>query len=169
MAVVRAVEEPAVTAEQNLVSNGDFEQGLEPWGVHAIGLASSESAPKPALKGGALCTRIAGGQEVIVGWPVEGRPEAVELIAGQRYEMSLTASSSGASPASCFVKLGHQRPPYTALALATVSLSERRQGFSFVFAPEHSDDLVGIAVECRLPNEAPVTELCIDDVLLLQR
>jgi hypothetical protein len=162
---------------QNLIANGDFSGGVEPWGAHAVGGASSAPPPEARLVNGALCTSVHGGQEVIVGWPVSGSSASFALVAGQRYELSLRAAVSGTLPVECVVKVGHQVAPYTAAFTTSLPLGQTLERFDVAFAPDHDDVQAGLAVECRavamLPREESpreespsLAEVCIDDVSL---
>lgn len=155
---------PAAPAP-NLVENGDFSRGMAPWGAHLAGAAEGHPL-QPRLVDGALCTELQSGEEVIVGWPVSGSAEFFSLVAGQKYELSLRASVSGARPPLCVIKVGHQLAPYTGAFSARLPVGPRLQPFSFSFAPDHPDDRAGIALECRAEPGSSPADVCIDDVSL---
>jgi endoglucanase len=153
----------------NLISNGDFSQGLAPWGAHAAGDDQGRTAappPEPRLIDGALCTTVHGGQEVIVGWPVSGSSESFALTAGKSYALFLRISASGPLPVQCVIKVGHQIAPYTAAFTTRLPSNATLQRFAVTFAPDHDDDRAGVALECRAEAGTSVADVCIDDVSL---
>lgn len=169
LSVCCACGQPAaapVARAPNLITNGDFSGGIAPWGAHLAGVAEPAHSVQQRLLDGALCTEVQGGQEVIVGWPVSGSTDSFSLVAGQKYELALRASASGASVPTCVIKVGHQLAPYTAAFSTSLSVGQASQLFEFTFAPDHPDDRAGIAVECRAAPSAAPAEVCVDDVSL---
>jgi endoglucanase len=157
---------PVATQATNLVTNGDFSSGLEPWGAHTAGGASAGHPLQPRVIDGSLCTPVTGGEEVIVGWPVAGSSAYFALSAGKQYELALKVSGTGPLPLECVIKVGHQVAPYTGAFTTRLPLGPTLAPFRAAFAPDHDDDRAGIAVECRGAPGSAQADVCIDDVSL---
>lgn len=150
---------------QNLISNGDFSQGPAPWAAKALLGGGAERELPLRLVDGVACASVAAQTELILGWPAAGSSERFEVVAGHSYQLSLLASASGA-PLDCVAKLGHQLPPYAAVAVSPLKLTAALQAFQFPIVAERSDDRAGFALECRV---SAATEVCLDDVVLAER
>jgi hypothetical protein len=85
----------------NLISDGDFSQGLGMWHVTAL---TGALASAPTITDGTMCVGVAAYQAIVVGWPTDST-QGVPLSAGT-YTLSYSASVSGASTLQIIAKVG---------------------------------------------------------------
>jgi hypothetical protein len=145
---------------ENLVENGDFDDGETLW--------TFEPAPASySISNGALCVSIGAGESVSLGWP-SNTSHAFALSAGQSYTFSYVASSSGPLGVSVTSKIGHALPPYTTHFEQGTSVSSTPQSYSHAFDVVNADAGAGLVFSMTGAEGEGTTTVCFDDVSVLE-
>ncbi len=141
---------------------------------------------------GALCITLEPGERVIGGWPWTEQadtlalgdtaasedtvpsedtiaPEAVPLVAGKSYRLTLTAWAHEPVPAQMLVAVGHSRLPFSAAAGARVPVTTKPQPYVVDFAVTSSDPSIGVGFLATNARDSEPTRVCVSDVTLHER
>jgi hypothetical protein len=143
----------------NLVTNGDFSQGMTGWNV-------SENTPMSmGVNNGQFCISLnSGTNEVIVGWG-DGTA-AANISASSTYTLSYQASAS-AGLSEFDAHVGQAVSPYTLdKDVGNETLTSSMQTFTHMFMPAQNDSQAGVAFLIKASGGTSM--VCIDNVSLTQ-
>jgi hypothetical protein len=143
----------------NLVTNGDFSQGMTCWAVQ--GGSAKSGYPSDATP--YLCVTMNSGTQYIIGWTP---PSALDLPAGNSYTLSYKGWTTGAAQ-SVEPKVGLSKPPYTPdLDVNNPQDSlQTTKTFTHTFTTGNEDPSAGIAFVFTASISG--IDICFDDVTLV--
>lgn len=147
------VEEPQTATDViDLISNGDFSNGLAPWWT------AGDVTPETGTGGLTLTVNTAGANpwDAIIG---QGN---IPLQAGETYTLSFTARAS--MPITIPVMLQEDGGDFTQYFASQLALTNSAQPFSFVFSPSEGDPLA--VLQYQIGGQSAFT-LYLSDVSLL--
>lgn len=109
-----------------------------------------------------------GGENIVIGWPVESLPDEFAIRAGVAYRLSFRVSASGRLPLHAEIGVGHRLPPYEPVASAELPLDVHSTLLHVDFRSDHDEPRAGIAVRLEAPPSAPDpgSDVCVDDFVL---
>jgi hypothetical protein len=145
----------------NLVTNGDFSQGMTDWNVQG----GSNKTGYPSAATPYLCVTLSNGANYVVGWsPLPPFP----LPAGTSYTFSYKAWTTGIA-VSVEAKVALSYSPYTAdLDVSNPQDSvSTSQTFTHPFTTTAEDPSVGIAFLFDGTSANSGIDVCFDDVTLV--
>ena len=144
---------PTATPVANLIRNGDFSQGVDPWhgGTETTDLA---------VRNGELCLDI----PVTATEPAAAQmgQYGLSLEKGQRYQVSFTMVSN--VNATVTLILGTSEPPWIQYFAPAVPLTTARQPFNFTFTMQQATNRNALFTFHLGGNSASV--ICLDNVVV---
>jgi hypothetical protein len=145
----------------NLITNGDFSQGMTDWGI------PNGSPTSSGVENGQFCVTLGSGS-VIVGWGDSST--SFNLMANVSYTLSYQVSTT--SPLGSFdVHVGEVVSPYTQDYPSNGqpigdNPSNNMQTFTHMFSVTNGDSQAGLAFVLSAGNGSP--KVCIDNVSVTQ-
>lgn len=151
----------------NLITNGDFSQGMNYWHVEQ----GSNKSGYPSAATPYLCVTLSNGPTYIVGWDptLTGNPP-LDLPQGATYTLSYKAWTTGME-VDVEAKVGMTGQPYTPdLDVANPKDSvQASQVFNHTFTMATTDSSAGIAFVFTGTTSNSGIDVCFDDVSLVQQ
>lgn len=150
LATVMTLSLAAPAAAANLVTNGSFAQGIDPWWL--------SPTFDVAFGTGELCAAVPGGTAEI--WDVIVGQNGIKLAAGKPYTLSFKARAKPAGTVRALV----QQPvkPWTPYVSADEKVGTDQQSYTLTFTP--GDSRKDAQVAFQVGGAKDTWLLCLDDV-----
>ncbi len=148
-------------AAGELITNGDFSNGVNSWGLPANSTIGTVSGP--TVTNGALCVTLGAASSTTIGYPSGGTPP-FQLNAGATYRFSYQASLSPSGGTTIEAKIGQTVTPYSATGSDFMNepIGTSLQTLTHMFTRASTDSSMGVAFNIM---GGPAT-FCIDNVSL---
>jgi hypothetical protein len=148
-------------AAGELITNGDFSNGVNSWGLPANSTIGTVTGP--TVTNGALCVTLGAASSTTIGYPSGGTPP-FQLNAGATYRFSYQASLSPSGGTTIEAKIGQTVTPYSAIGsdFTNEPIGTSLQTVTHMFTRASSDSSMGVAFNIM---GGPAT-FCIDNVSL---
>ncbi len=147
----------------NLVTNGDFSQGMSDWAVQG----GSNASGFPSAATPYLCVTLNNNVSYVIGWTP---PSPLDLPPGTSYTLSYKAWTTGSTAVDVEAKVGLSYSPYTAdLDVNSPQDSvQTSQTFVHTFTTTTDDPSAGIAFLVVGSSATSGNNICFDDVTLVR-
>jgi hypothetical protein len=149
----------------NLVTNGDFSQGTNLWGIVS-------GAGTPTATGGSLCVTVSASGLAILGWPEPQGTPGPPLVPGATYMFTYMAQAT--PPIAIDAKVGHSMSPYTADFETPTGGDPVTTGyttFTHMFNAPTSPAETSAGIAFQIPSSGSTTgaeQVCFKNVNLVQ-
>lgn len=143
---------------QNLVTNGTFEEEIDPWWPHAD--EEKMAVQTVEVVEGRMCSTVLEGEQGENPWDVIIGLSEIALVAGQSYHVSLTASAT--TDREIRIKTGLGEAPYTDYILQKLKVTTTPQTFTFTYLNLHENP----EAQIQFHIGGYSGQLCLDDIVL---
>lgn len=156
VALVLAGIAPAASQadEQELMVNGDFSAGVDPW--------TGGGGLSPEVRDGHLCADLSG--TTVDPWEASVNQTDIPIEAGQHYRLRLTAWAN--TDTSIMASVTSQGGTVPAEMVRQPQLTSAPQTFEYVFTAEHSAASGSVRIRLGAGGNGQPWTFCMDDVSL---
>jgi len=121
----------------NLLVNGDFEDGLEPWVMELHQTANAGLFLDGNAFEGNNCARVEVSSVTETIWNIQFEQFGMSVNNGQSYSFSFAAKTN--QPKSVWASLGRHNSPWNGYGGSTINLTNQWQLFEFTVTPDETN------------------------------